>query len=166
MEDCYKKYYFGLRKFISQKINDEGVVEELINDVMLAVMNSEKNYQHRCCQFSWICSIAKHKIIDYYRKKKIKTILFSVSPIFEEIADKALTPERDVLKNELKDEIKKTLSELKAGYKNLLRLKYIEGKKVTEIAKETKLTVKAVESRLIRAKKQFREVWIYDKKEN
>lgn len=166
MEDCYKKYYFGLRKFISQKINDEGVVEELINDVMLAVMNSEKKYEKRCSQFSWICSIAKHKIIDYYRKKKIKTILFSVSPIFEEIADKALTPERDVLKNELKDEIKKTLSELKAGYKNLLRLKYIEGKKVTEIAKETKLTVKAVESRLIRAKKQFREVWIYDKKKN
>ena len=145
MEDCYKKYYFGLKKFISQKIEDEGVVEEITNDVMLAVINSEKNYQQKCSQFSWICSIAKHKIIDYYRKKKIKTILFSVSPIFEEIADKALTPERDVLKNELKDEIKKTLSELKAGYKNLLRLKYIEGKKVTEIAKETKLTVKAVE---------------------
>jgi RNA polymerase sigma-70 factor (ECF subfamily) len=166
MEDCYKKYYFGLKKFISQKIDDEGVVEEIINDVMLAVINSEKNYLQKCSEFSWVCSIAKHKIIDYYRKKKIKTILFSVSPIFEEIADKALTPERDVLKNELKDEIKKTLSELKAGYKNLLRLKYIEGKKVTEIAKETKLTVKAVESRLIRAKKQFREVWIYDKKEN
>ncbi len=39
-------------------------------------------------------------------------------------------------------------------------------KKVTEIAQETKLTVKAVESRLIRAKRQFREAWIYDKKEN
>ena len=76
MEDLYKKYYFGLKKFISQKIDDEGVVEEMVNDVMLAVMNSEKNYQHKCCQFSWICSIAKHKVIDYYRKKKIKTILW------------------------------------------------------------------------------------------
>ena len=166
MEDCYKKYYFGLKKFISQKIDDEGVVEEMINDVMLAVINSEKNYQQKCSQFSWICSIAKHKIIDYYRKKKIKTILFSVNPIFEEIADKALTPERDVLKNELKDEIKKTLCELKAGYKNLLRLKYIEGKKVAEIAKDSNLTVKAVESRLIRAKKQFKEAWVYDEKKN
>lgn len=166
MEDCYKKYYFGLKKFISQKIDDEGVVEEITNDVMLAVMNSENKYEKRCSQFSWICSIAKHKIIDYYRKRKIKTILFSVSPIFEEIADKALTPERDVLKNELKDEIKKTLSELKEGYKNLLRLKYIEGKKVAEIAKESKLTIKAVESRLIRAKKQFKEAWVYDEKKS
>lgn len=166
MEDCHKKYYFGLKKFISQKIDDEGVVEEITNDVMLAVMNSEKNYLKKCSEFSWVCSIAKHKIIDYYRKKKIKTILFSVNPIFEEIADKALTPERDVLKNELKDEIKKTLSELKAGYKNLLRLKYIEGKKVAEIAKASNLTIKAVESRLIRAKKQFREAWVYDNKKD
>ena len=47
-----------------------------------------------------------------------------------------------------------------------MRLKYIEGKKVVEIAKETNLTIKAVESRLIRAKKQFREAWVYDNKED
>ena len=166
MEDCYKKYYFGLKKFISQKIADDGVVEEITNDVMLAVMKADSNFNGRCSEFSWVCSIAKHKIIDYYRKKKIKTILFSVSPMFEEIADKALNPERDVLKNELKEEIKKTLADLKKGYKKLLRLKYIEGKKVSEIARETNLTAKAVESRLTRAKKQFREAWVYDKKED
>lgn len=166
MEEFYKKYNFGLRKFISQKIDDDGVVEEILNDVMFAAMNSENNYQQRCSEFSWLCSIAKHKIIDYYRKKKIKTILFSVSPMFEEIADKALTPERDVLKNELKEEIKKTLGDLKKGYKNLLRLKYIEGWKVNEIALKMDLSVKAVESRLMRAKKQFKENWIYDKKKD
>ncbi|MDD4938486.1 MAG: sigma-70 family RNA polymerase sigma factor, partial [Candidatus Shapirobacteria bacterium] len=103
---------------------------------------------------------------DYYRKKKIKTILFSVSPIFEEIADKALTPERDVLKNELKEEIKKTFLAIRKGYKKILRLKYIEGWKVKEIAKKTNLTEKAVESKLIRAKKEFREAWIYDQEKN
>jgi RNA polymerase sigma-70 factor (ECF subfamily) len=166
MEEFYKKYYLGLKKFVSQKIDDEGVVEEIVNDVMLAGMNSISSFNHKCSEFSWLCSIAKHKIIDYYRKKKIKTVLFSVSPVFEEIADKALTPERDVLKNELKEEIKKTLAEIKKGYKNILRLKYLEGCRVDEIAKETNLTVKAVESRLIRAKKQFREAWIYDKKKD
>jgi len=166
MEEFYKKYYFGLRKFVSQKIDDEGVVDEVVNDVMLAGINSMSNFNRKCSEFSWLCSIAKHKIIDYYRKKKIKTILFSVSPIFEEIADKALTPERDVLKNELKEEIKKTFNEIKKGYKNLLRLKYVEGRKINEIAKKTNLSEKAVESRLFRAKKQFREAWIYDKKKD
>ena len=166
MEEFYKKYCFGLRKFVSQRIDDDGVVDEIVNDVMLAGMNSKNTFNQKCSEFSWLCSIAKHKVIDYYRKKKIKTVLFSVSPVFEEIADKALTPERDVLKNELKDEIKKTFTEIRAGYKKLLRLKYIEGFKINEIAKKTNLSVKAVESRLIRAKKQFREAWVYDKKKD
>jgi RNA polymerase sigma-70 factor, ECF subfamily len=166
MEDFYNRYYLGVKKFVSQKIDDEGVAEELTNDIMLAAIMCRPNFDGKCNEFSWICSIAKHKIIDYYRKKKLKTILFSVSPNFEEIADKALTPERDVLKNELKEEIKKTFKELGKGYKDVLRLKYIEEMKIREIAKSLKLTIKAVESKLIRAKKKFREVWIYDKKKN
>ena len=166
MDDFYNKYYFGIKKFVSQKIDDEGIVEELTNDIMMAAIMCRPNFDGKCNEFSWICSIAKHKIIDYYRKKKIKTILFSMSPSFEDIADKALTPERDVLKNELKEEIKKTMAELSKGYKDILRLKYIEGMKISEIANNLKITMKAVESKLIRAKKKFREAWIYDKKTN
>ena len=166
MEKFYKKYHLGLKSFIGQKIDDEGVIEEVTNDVLLAAINSKDSFDGRCSEFSWICSIAKHKIVDYYRKKKIKTILFSVNPMFEEIADKALSPERDALKNELKNEIKKTFREMKAGYKNILRLKYIEGWKIKEIAKENKLSVKAVESRLMRARKQFKEAWAYDQKKD
>lgn len=166
MEDFYKKYYLSVRKFVSQKIDDEGVVEELTNDIMMASMMCRSNFDGKCNEFSWICSIAKHKIIDYYRKKKLKTVLFSFNPVFEEIADQALSPERDVLKNELKDEIKKTFEELNKGYKDILRLKYVEDMKIDEIAKNLKTTIKAVESKLIRAKKKFKEAWIYDRRKN
>ncbi len=166
MEDFYKKYHLSVQGFVAQKIDDEGVAEELTNDIMMAAIICRPNFNGDSSEFSWICSIAKHKIIDYYRKKKLKTILFSVSPVFEEIADKALTPERDALKNELKDEIKKTFKELSKGYKDILRLKYIEGMKVSEIAKTLKLTIKGAESKLIRAKKKFRKAWSYDKKKN
>lgn len=162
MEDFYKKYYFGIKSFVSKRIDDEGVVEELTNDIMLAGINSLPNFNRKSSEFSWLCSIAKHKIIDYYRKKKIKTILFSTCPVFEEVVDKALTPERDVLKNELKNEIKDTFEELGEGYKKILRLKYVDGLKIKQIAEKLKLSVKAVESKLIRAKKKFREVWNYD----
>ncbi|MDD4135601.1 MAG: sigma-70 family RNA polymerase sigma factor [Candidatus Shapirobacteria bacterium] len=166
MDNFYKKYYLGVKKFVGQKVDDEGIVEELTNDIMMAAMTCRSNFNGNCNEFSWICGIAKHKIIDYYRKKKLKTILFSISNEFEEIADKALTPERDVLKNELKEEIKKTLAELGKGYKDILRLKYIEGMKISEISKNLELTSKAVESKLIRAKKKFREAWVYDQKKN
>ncbi len=165
-KDFYNKYYLGVKGFVRQKIEDEGLVEEITNDVLLAAINSRENFNKKCNEFSWICSIAKHKIIDYYRKKKIKTILFSVNPIFEEIADEALTPERDVLKNELKKEIKNTLKELGEKYKRILKLKYVDDLKVKEIANELDISVKATESQLIRARKKFKEAWVYDQKQN
>jgi RNA polymerase sigma-70 factor (ECF subfamily) len=164
MQDFYQKYYSSVRGFVAKRIDDDGVVDELTNDILWAAYQSLPNFNGKCSQFSYICSIAKHKVVDYYRKKKIKTILFSTSPVFEEIADKALGPERDVLKNELIKEIESTLGDLKEGYGKLLRLKYIEGWKVKAIATVSKLSVKAVESRLIRAKRQFQLKWNYDRK--
>ena len=164
VEDFYNKYYKSVRGFVSKKIDDESVVEEMVNDVLLAAYNSMSEFNGKCSEFSFICSIAKHKIIDYYRKKKLKTILLSTSPMFEEIADKALTPERDVLKNELKEEIKKTFGEIRAGYQNLLRLKYIDGLRTSKIAEMLCISTKAVESRLHRAKKEFQNNWSYDRK--
>jgi RNA polymerase sigma-70 factor (ECF subfamily) len=166
MEEFFKKHYFGIKAFVSKKIDDEGVVEELTNDIMLAGINALPNFNKKSSEFSWLCGIAKHKIIDYYRKKKIKTILFSACPVFEEVADKALSPERDVLKNELKSEIKNTFKEMNKGYNKILRLKYIDGLKVNEIARIMELSVKAAESKLIRAKKNFKELWSYDYKKN
>ena len=166
VEDFYNKYYKSVRGFVAKKIDDEWVVEEITNDILMAAYNSMDEFNGKCSEFSFVCSIAKHKIIDYYRKKKLKTILFSANPMFEEIADQALTPERDVLKNELKEEIKKTFGEIKAGYKNLLRLKYIDGLKIVKIAEILEISTKAVESRLHRAKKEFQNNWNYDRKKN
>ena len=69
-----------------------------------------------------------------------------------------------MLKEELKSEIRKTFRELGAGYGKILRLKYLEGYKTKTIARILKTTVKAIESRLRRAKIQFRNIWSYDKK--
>jgi RNA polymerase sigma-70 factor (ECF subfamily) len=166
MEELINKYQRSITGFVRQKISDEGVVEELTQDILLAAFNAMPNFNGKCSEFSFICGIAKHKITDYYRKKKLKTILFSVNPKFEEIAQDALTPERDVLKEELKKEIYKTMKELRADYGKILRLKYVEDWKSSQIAVVMKLSIKAVESRLIRAKKQFQNLWVYDKKKS
>lgn len=159
-------YYSSIKAFISRKIDDSGTVEELTNDVMWAAIKSRADFANKSAEFSWICGIAKHKIIDYYRKKKLKTILFSISPRFEEIADEALSPERDVLKNELKEEIKATFDEISEGYANILRLKYVQGLKTSVIASLLNTTIKAVEGKLKRAKTKFCENWTYDRKTN
>lgn len=163
MESLYKKYYQSVYKFVSNKVGEDEDREELTNDILLAAINSWPTFDKKSSEFTWICGIAKHKIIDFYRKKKLKTILFSVNPIFEEIADKALGPEEESLNGELKKEIKKIFGELNEGYAKILRLKYIERLSIRSMALKLGTTVKAVESKLIRAKLAFRQQWQYSK---
>jgi RNA polymerase sigma-70 factor (ECF subfamily) len=166
MEELVFKYQKSLMAFVRRKIGDEDVVEELTQDILMAAYQALPAFNKKSSEFSFICGIAKHKITDYYRKKKLKTVLFSVNPVIEEMAEDALTPERDVLKNELKKEIKKTMTELKEDYEKILRLKYIDNWKSSQIAQLMKISVKAVESRLIRARKKFQSLWTYDKEKS
>jgi len=159
----FGKYYKEVLGFVGKRIDDAGAAEEITSDILLSAFNGLTRFEGRSSERSWVYAIARHKIIDYYRKKKLKTILFSVSPVFEEIADRALTPERDCLKNELKGEIKKTFKKINEGYSKVLRLKYIEGWSVAKIAKGLAVSIKAIESRLSRARGKFRQTWSYEK---
>lgn len=162
MDLFYKKYYLGIKKFVQRRVGDEGEAEELVNDILMSGYYSKPTFNHQSSEFSWLCGIAKHKIVDYYRKRKMRAVIFPAFPVLEEVADKALGPEGEGLKNELKEEIKMMLREIGEGYGKILRLKYIEGWRVNEIAKILKISVKAAESKLIRAKAKFKKGWKYD----
>jgi RNA polymerase sigma factor (sigma-70 family) len=68
-------------------------------------------------------------------------------------------------KEELKKEVKKVLAALAEGYGEILRLKYIEGLSMAQIAAKVKISVKAVESKLSRARGAFRKEWVLSKLE-
>jgi len=81
----------------------------------------------------------------------------------EEIISEALSPEEILLENELRREVKKKLSVLSEGYSKILRLKYYQGLSVREIAQKLGTTVKAIESKLSRAREAFRLEWLREK---
>ena len=159
MKEFYEKYCKSIKGFVRKKVDSDEDVEELVNTILLAGWNSLPNFSGKSTEFSWLCAIAKHKIIDYYRKKRLKTVLFSAMPGIEAVAEKALGPEGNSLKNELREEIKETLRRISEGYRKILRLKYIDGLKVKEIAKKLKISAKAVESRLLRARRKFKKIY-------
>ena len=130
-----------------------------VQETFISALNSLPNFKFKSPLFSWLCAIARHEIVDFYRKQKIKTILFSKMPFLEEIHDQALGPEGKHLKQELQKEIKTVFKQLSEGYSKILRLKYIDGLSMKAIAKRMAITVKAVESRLGRARKQFARKW-------
>ena len=157
-----------LMKFVRQKVGDYQDVEEIVQETLLSAWDSLPLFKGRSKLFTWICGIARHEIADFYRKRKIKRIVFSKLPFLKELVDKALGPELAYQELETKRKILKTLKSLSEGYSQILRLKYIDELSMKQIARRLNISTKAVESRLSRARLAFRKEYavkpVFDQK--
>ena len=89
----YKTYQKRLLSFILRKVDNQKDAEEIWQDTFISGLDSLPLFSFRSSLFTWLCSIARHEIADFYQRKKIKTIVFSRFPFLKKIVDKALGPE-------------------------------------------------------------------------
>ena len=145
-----------LHNFISLKVGNFHDSEEITQDVFMASLDALRDFSFKCSLYTFICSIAKHKIIDYYRKKKIKTIVFSQIPEgLTPLISQFLGPEEEFNIVEVRGQITEVFRRLKPKYAYILKLKYIEGLSINHIAEKLLTSIKSVESMLFRARIAF-----------
>ena len=65
--DEYGDYLY---RFALSRVKDPSVAEELVQETFLAALRSPKPFQGRSSPRTWLIAILKHKLIDYYRKKR------------------------------------------------------------------------------------------------
>lgn len=160
VESFFKKFSPSLKGVIAAKVGDLQDQEELLQETFISAFQSLPMFKFQSKLSSWLLGIARHEIADFYRKKKIKTIFFSHLPFLENLIDQALGPEEAMVEKEVKQKVGKVFNSLTEGYRTILRLKYLEGLSVAEIAYRLNLSLKAVESKLTRARLAFRETWL------
>lgn len=154
------RFFYNLHKktlssFIHRQIKDAYIVEEIVQDVFLDFIERLHSFRGDSSLKTFLFSIARYKVIDHIRKKKIKKILFSAIPSF--ILDR-LNPvflDDEIEQQELVDKINRTFAAIPHDYRVVLRLKYIEEEKVGRIANQLSISFKAAESMLFRARKAF-----------
>jgi len=160
IDGFYKAHKPKLLNLILRKVGSHKDAEEILQDTFMSALDSLPLFSFRSSIYTWLCSIAKHEIADFYRRKKLKTIIFSRLPFLKKVVDRALGPELALQEKEMKGKILATFKNLSEGYSQILRLKYIEGLSMAEIALRLKITVKAVESKLSRARLAFQKQYV------
>ncbi len=63
--DRYSDYLFN---YTIVRVNDREVANDLISETFLAGLKSMKNFKGESTERTWLISILKRKIVDYYRK--------------------------------------------------------------------------------------------------
>lgn len=154
----YKEYAPKIAFYLSKRVPKEEA-KEILNDVFFDAIDQIPFLRNTDNIQAWIYRIAHNKSVDYYRKKKIKSILLSEVPFLQIAAKEIQQPEFQFEKKKLREKIERTMEKLSEKYRMILRLHYEDGIKVKELAVIYNVSPKAAESLLYRARVEFMKVY-------
>lgn len=156
----YRSYTPKLRQYIRYKISSPDDAEEVLQDTLYAFLEAIRDFAGASRLQTFLYSICHHKVVDYYRRKKLRQVVFSALPQLETIATSILTPEEEFDVTMLREKIHRVLGRLLPMYKKVLLLKYGDELTVGDIARRLTISFKSAESQLFRARKAFVEAFL------
>ena len=159
LHTLYKSYHSELCSFVTNRLSDPQIAEELTQDILIQFLESIRDFRFQCSVKTFLFTIARNKVIDHIRKKKVKKVLFSHLPSFIVDGLATVVMDEDLERHELTQKLEHTFNELPHDYQLVLRLKYIDNKSVKEISEVLVRSFKSTESLLFRARKAFIEIY-------
>lgn len=152
----FSLYNQRLLKVALQKVQHRTDAEELVQETFLNCMRQIALFRGNATLWTWMNAVLRHEISDFYRKKYAKQALKTL-PLFEKLALEDIHASDDV-----SAKVASVLKKMKSEYSELLQQKYIDKRKVLEIAKKWGRSEKAIESDLFRARKEFEYLWLLE----
>lgn len=146
----YRNHKDRLLSYVTARVKSSQDAEEIVQDSFLGFLDSLPVFNHRSSLYTFLVSIARHEIADYYRRLYAKKALKYV-PFVDQIYTEPLYNPHET--RELFDQ---ALKKLKTEDRNLVLWKYEDHLSVKEIAAKLDTTVKAAESKLFRARQAFK----------
>ena len=162
MEELYNTYKDRLHSLVFERVGrDQAVVEDLVQEIFLAALSSLDKFRGDSQLYTWLCSIAYHKIGDFYRHQAREAKPGELPPGIDSIEPKRIWDTEPTALSVIEAEgtrhtVRQALVDLPWHYRQVLALKYIEDMPVQEISQVMRRSPKSVEGLLSRARKALR----------
>lgn len=154
LDEFLRIYKPFLVYIISPILTNSEDIDECIQDVLMKVWNNIATYREDYGNWrGWLTAIARNTAINKLRGTKQAEYFDDLS---SEPVAKEPSPEDSVIMLERTLSLQKALRELSDSNKLLFFRKYYYMQSTEQIARETGLSVRAVEGRLYRIKQQLR----------
>jgi RNA polymerase sigma-70 factor (ECF subfamily) len=152
----YSHYLPQIYRFIYLKLSDKSEAEDLTHEVFLSAWRTLPSYKHRGFPLSsWLYQIARNRIIDHFRTKKIN---YSIEEVGEDHFSLDTVSTDDLLDANLNlEKIKEAMKALPEEAQTVLILRYVEDmppKEIAEVLEKSEGAVRLMQHRaLLRLKK-------------
>lgn len=154
VEYWFREYKHKLKKIAVLKTPSPQIAAEIVQETFISCLQTLNLFQNKSSLLTWMQSVMRHEIADYYRKRYAKKFIQTIplSDLFFDHSGKDPAFQAET--------VRLVLSRMVQKNRELLLKKYVDCKKVKEIAKELGNSVKAVESDLFRARQEFKHLWL------
>ncbi|MCH8275590.1 MAG: RNA polymerase sigma factor [Armatimonadetes bacterium] len=170
LETLYRTNADAILRFIYRRVGEQFEdAEEITQDTFVSAVSMARTFRGDCSLYTWLCGIAKLRIVDYYRKRgREKRIPEAMITEFSEGTTEALAA---MNRGELSVEdaldristrslVDAMMASLSNDEREVLVLRYVEELSIREISLLVRRSAKGVESLLTRAKRKQREAAI------
>jgi len=162
LQQLYLRYVDRLYSLIFHQVGrNKAVAEDIVQETFIAALNSAGKFRGHSQFYTWLCSIAHHKITDFYRQqgrqnKHAEPPSKIAAKEIEQIAESEPTILSKIESQETQQTVEQALSRLPLDYRQALLFKYVEQMPVSEISLVMRRTPKSVEGLLTRARQTLR----------
>ncbi len=164
-----QKHADYLFNYTITRVNKEELAKDIVQETFFSALKAQDNYRGQASERTWLISILKRKIIDYYRKINSKKGKVEVRMDFYEdgerkgkwIEERAPSSwgneaEKNIENTELKSAIDACIAFLPEKYRMVFLLKTVENYETEEICNELDITPSNLWVIIHRARHQLR----------
>jgi len=151
-ERVWETFHVPLQQFIRHRVSDDATAEDLLQDVFLKIHQRVETLKDVKKLESWIYTLTRNAIIDYYRSTRPTTSL----DVPEALQLPEDLPDEDVV-SELFPSVRAMVMSLPAQDRQALILTEYQGLTQKELAERLGLSVSGAKSRVQRARNKLKQ---------
>jgi len=161
----WQTYHTRLLRFIQSRVSSREIADDLVQDVFLKAYEHLDQVQLPEKTESWLFQIARHRIADHYRMRKMALPLDDFTDQLA-VIDHASNAPMDLFhkvidapqKDQLSSCIRRSVKNLPQPYQQALQITGVEGKTQQQFASATSLSLSAAKSRVQRGRKLLKNI--------
>lgn len=153
IQEAYRKERGRLLGYIRSKISSEEDAEDILQDVFFNTIENVSVTQSIENIAGWLYTVARNKIVDWYRKKRAPAVRHQAEPetagssLDDLLAELRFNPEHAYYRNLIIEELTESLDELPTEQRDVFIWNVIEGRTFRDISEMTGESVNTLLSR-------------------
>lgn len=152
----YQRHKAPLYRYVLRQ-TDAQAVDELFQDIWLKVINARSDYQVKASFKTWLYHLARNRIIDLYRRNKIRPVVNNTNEIDNLVNSTVAQPDKYLQTQSQYQALLDAIAELPIDQKEVFLLREEAGLSVAQIAETCGVNFETAKSRLRYAVNKLRQ---------